>query len=243
MLRHSLVALLAASVATQVHAAADKVEVDLFAEAGCPYCAHFTVTDVAPMFENGLSDLITFRYIAWGNAKNFTKPEGQRNISCQHGKTECELNRLISCATHLHPEQNDWFPFVKCIEEDPESATAAKCALLAKLDLTEIQLCASGSLGDQLEAEAAAETNALQPAHQYVPWVVVNGIPLGSSYQSLQSVICVATNAQRPKACYDVPDDDSLSVEFPMADDDPDDWSLQPRPDLQAYPKNRIFVQ
>ena len=29
----------------------------------------------------------------------------------------------------------------------------------------------AGELGNRLEAQAAAETHALQPPHQYVPWV------------------------------------------------------------------------
>lgn len=36
----------------------------------------------------------------------------------------------------------------------------------------------AGQLGDSLQRLAAQRTASLKPAHQYVPWVVVNGIPL-----------------------------------------------------------------
>lgn len=37
---------------------------------------------------------------------------------------------------------------------------------------------ATGQLGDSLQRLAAQRTASLKPAHQWVPWVVVNGIPL-----------------------------------------------------------------
>ena len=39
------------------------------------------------------------------------------------------------------------------------------------------------SAGEQLEAEAAQAT----PPHQYVPWILVDGVPLGTPLPSLTS--------------------------------------------------------
>jgi hypothetical protein len=54
------------------------------------------------------------------------------------------------------------------------------CAQSAGLDYRKVDSCAKGPEGDHLQREAAADTGALKPPHQYVPWVVVNGVALGS---------------------------------------------------------------
>lgn len=38
-----------------------------------------------------------------------------------------------------------------------------------------IQTCAYGPEGVQLHYEYGVKTNSLNPAHRYVPWIVVNG--------------------------------------------------------------------
>lgn len=55
----------------------------------------------------------------------------------------------------------------------------------------------TGKLGDELDAKAQAATDALQPAHAYVPWMVVNDVPLGASYEALKSVVCAAYAGER----------------------------------------------
>ena len=50
----------------------------------------------------------------------------------------------------------------------------------------------AGSLGDELEAAAANKTAQLDPAHQYVPWVTVNSIPLRENYANVRQFICAA---------------------------------------------------
>lgn len=57
----------------------------------------------------------------------------------------------------------------------------------------------------QLELQYAAETNALQPPHQYVPWVVVDGQPLYEDYENFISYVCKGyTGTEMPKACIDI---------------------------------------
>jgi interferon gamma-inducible protein 30 len=52
--------------------------------------------------------------------------------------------------------------------------------------------CAAGDLGQQLQLAAMKQTQKLRPPHQYVPWVVVNGIPLLGDYANLGAFVCVA---------------------------------------------------
>ena len=42
---------------------AQKVHVELFAEALCPYCAQFTVEKLKPLFSNGISNIMWLDFI------------------------------------------------------------------------------------------------------------------------------------------------------------------------------------
>lgn len=50
-----------------------------------------------------------------------------------------------------------------------------QCADKAKLDYTKISSCIESRAGNQLQHMYAVQTENLQPAHQYVPWVTING--------------------------------------------------------------------
>lgn len=52
-----------------------------------------------------------------------------------------------------------------------------------------------GAKGDALERAASDRTNSLVPKHTYVPWLVVEGIPLLDGYAHLQKFICLALPA------------------------------------------------
>ena len=48
-----------------------------------------------------------------------------------------------------------------------------------------------------MERKPAAETGALHPPHTYVPWLVVNGVPLGEDDTNLYKYICVALSGDK----------------------------------------------
>ena len=72
--------------------------------------------------------------------------------------------------------------FINCIEQRDSwyaifyEHTAKGCATTAQIDnIKEILTCYEGTDAVKYEHEMALKTEALQPAHQYVPWVVANG--------------------------------------------------------------------
>lgn len=67
--------------------------------------------------------------------------------------------------------------------------------------LTQIQQCAQGNLGISLMHKNAVETGALQPAHQYVPWVVVNGKPNTDITEDMLSWVCSHYTGTKPAGC------------------------------------------
>jgi interferon, gamma-inducible protein 30 len=95
---------------------------------------------------------------------------------------ECQLNRVLNCGLAYSPEQAVFFPFLMCLTTHGHAMAdfVESCAQSAGLDYREVDNCAKGPEGDRLQREAATDTGALKPPHQYVPWVVVNGVALGS---------------------------------------------------------------
>jgi interferon gamma-inducible protein 30 len=153
----------------------------------------------------GVSSIMNFSYFPYGNAHQKKQPDGTYKFTCQHGANECVANIIMGCAMHYHPAAADYMQMVDCMEETSSPATQGeKCAKSAGFDWSEINTCSTGSLGNSIMHTIADATEGLSPAHQWTPWVVMNGKPLSQSQldQHLVKLVCSAyTGSDKPPAC------------------------------------------
>lgn len=189
------------------------IDITLFMETLCPYCANATVNQVKPLMKHPvLGDAIRLTFVPFGNAR--ADANATTTPVCQHGPDECALNTLLSCAIALYP--STWFDFAVCLEEIVLAASEGKAsaadlsvasvaARCAPASTARLVSCAEGPLGRALTRMAGERTAALVPKHQYVPWFVVNGVPLKSTADNLLAFVCVALDpARRRLAAADV---------------------------------------
>jgi len=146
-----------------------------------------------------------FDYFPYGNARETKNSNGSYTFRCQHGASECEANIIMACAMNFHANYSQYIPFVACMEEETMPVTAGeKCAKKAGFDYSEIKACSASSLGNSLMHKIAVATDGLSPAHQWTPWVVMNGKPLTQSQldEHLVKLVCDAyTGSDKPSAC------------------------------------------
>ncbi|CAN8295201.1 unnamed protein product [Cochlearia groenlandica] len=190
----------------------EKVSLGLYYESLCPYCSSFIVNHLAKLFEDDLISIVDIHLSPWGNTK--LRPDNV-TVVCQHGAFECLLDTVEACAIDAWPKLSDHFPFINCVESlviEHEYEKWETCYEKLNLDSKPVADCLSSGHGDKLVLQYAAETNVLQPPHQYVPWVVVDGQPLYEDYENFISYICKAYKGNNvPSACAKYSSDNAIN--------------------------------
>ena len=132
-----------------------------------------------------------------GNAKeNFNSTTNMWDFSCQDGADECWGNLLHSCMLYFYPKMADHMPFVHCMESDAADVrdAAVKCSKKLNIPLDNVTKCMQTRFGNNLQHINAKLTEALRPAHKYVPWVTLNGVHTEDiqtqAQQDLVKLIC-----------------------------------------------------
>ncbi|KAH7553892.1 hypothetical protein JRO89_XS12G0072700 [Xanthoceras sorbifolium] len=160
-----------------------KVDLALYYEPQCPFCANFIVNVLVKVFQTDLKTIVSLRLVPWGNAQVING-----TTICQHGENECYLNTIHACAIKAWPEVIKHFSFIRCIEaeipgmqvkhsQDVETAWR-KCADYQGLAQEPIDNCYNSGEGTKLSLGYGNETDYLKPPHEFVPWVTVNNVAL-----------------------------------------------------------------
>ncbi|WOK95838.1 hypothetical protein Cni_G04545 [Canna indica] len=178
---------------------ASKVSLGLYYESLCPYSANFIVNYLAKIFDDGLISIVDLDLVPYGNARirNGT-------MVCQHGPYECLLNTVEACAINSWPDLNKHFRFIYCVESlvaKHKYFEWQSCFSETGLDSAGVLECYDNEYGKELELKYAVQTDALDPPHKYVPWVVVDGQPLYEDYENFEAYVCKAYSGEPPKVC------------------------------------------
>mmetsp|Transcript_55630 Transcript_55630/g.132102 ORF Transcript_55630/g.132102 Transcript_55630/m.132102 type:complete len:510 (+) Transcript_55630:37-1566(+) len=195
---------LQAKAATALAPAGGKVQVGFYFESMCPGCKYYTSNVLSSLLQKPeFTSIVDFKMYPYGNGKL-----SGSTIECQHGEPECRGNTILACMQELYPIKQDSADpnFVKtfvCMEAkdgNPEEHIA-ECADSNGISHADIMTCADGDLGAKLALEAAQATEALDPPHQYAPWLVMNGEPMMDDAYELQDKACEAFQGEAPSLC------------------------------------------
>jgi len=151
----------------------DKITLDVYLEALCPYSFSFVNKQLGPKYE-AISSFVDVRIIPYGNAKTEEKAEGGYAFTCQHGPTECEGNMWLGCGIQHSQDAAQAVNFTACLMKYP--GYQSKCARDAALDFQVLDTCKNGSEGGELLHQNGVETDSLVPMKLGVPWIVFNKV-------------------------------------------------------------------
>ncbi|XP_065514967.1 gamma-interferon-inducible lysosomal thiol reductase isoform X2 [Lathamus discolor] len=162
--------------------AAAPVELSLFYESLCPACRRFLVQQLFTTWLLLPPEALSITLVPYGNAQ--------------------------TCLMHEAKNFSSYFPVIFCLESGSSVTKTLEACLQVyapQLDGARIAACVRGDTGAALMHRNAQRTEALDPPHQYVPWVVVNGKHTdelqAQAEASLLGLVCRLYQGEKPEAC------------------------------------------
>lgn len=193
-------------LAMRIDPFAGPVNMTLYYESECPDCKRFFSTQLYHTWKVLGTQVLNLTLVPYGNARE-EKVKDKWEFDCQHGEEECRGNVIQTCAINILGNINTYLPFIYCMESRnvlPDKS-AKECAANMSIDIGPIIDCANGDKGNMLEHEMALKTDALNPPHEYVPWVTINGVHTERMERmaetDLLSLICETYKGDPPTIC------------------------------------------
>lgn len=180
---------------------------ELYYESLCPDCKEFITKQLYPVYKKTGTELFNLTLVPYGNAREHWNGSSYE-FTCQHGPKECLGNIIEVCGIYLIKNKTVEMAFINCMESITSGKMehhAKKCALKAGIEFNDLQSCYTSALGNRLQHEMAVRTDLLSPTHQYVPWVVVNGIHSekiqDEAESNLLKLFCDSIQDPKPDVC------------------------------------------
>jgi len=178
------------------------VNLTLAYESLCPGCRAFIRTQLWPVYQE-LKEYITVDLLPYGNAREYYNAKtGKWVFDCQHGPEECKGNLVETCAIFTNRrDESKYLPFIHCLEQGNPVKDGKVCANKTNLNWDRITECIDGAEGNVYQHTIALET----PKHNYVPWVVFNGIHNEKiedrALSNFKLLVCDAIPSPKPSLC------------------------------------------
>lgn len=182
----------------------DVVKLGFYYETLCPDCKNFMTQQLYPAYK-AIPDLFTVDFVPYGNAREYWD-ENEWYFRCQHGEEECYGNIISTCALNSYP-YNTTFQFIACVEQSylPFSQAGKICADKFGLNWKHLNSCSVSKEGNHLQHIMATKTESLEPTHQFVPWITLNGNHTDSIQKAAETnlikLICDHFKGVKPKVC------------------------------------------
>ncbi|VDN53286.1 unnamed protein product [Dracunculus medinensis] len=148
------------------------IKLTLFYEALCPYCQRFIGNHLGNLY-NQFRNHIELELVPWGNSRFLRNG----SIRCNHGRTECDANRLHSCVLH-QTKMRHALPFIICFERSLTNSVDSAfrhCSGFVRHHYRKIRHCYESEQGMQLQRLAAQRTMSVRPNPIVeVPYILIN---------------------------------------------------------------------
>ncbi|NXP53684.1 GILT reductase, partial [Heliornis fulica] len=164
--------------ANRSHPSAAPVELSLYYESLCPACRLFLEQQLFTTWLLLPPETLNITLVPYGNAEE-RNVSGKWQFLCQHGPEECLGNMIEACLMHEAQNFSTYFPVIFCLESGSSVTKNLEAVChpphTPTTGLGRIAACVRGDTGNALMHHNAQLTDALDPPHQYVPWIVING--------------------------------------------------------------------
>jgi hypothetical protein len=186
--------------------ASAKLKVGVYYETLCGDSKRFIRSQLYPLMKNGGEEYLSVEFIPYGKAST-TVSGSSFTFSCQHGKDECNGNKMHACAIK-YLNKDTTLEFIRCSMAAAYPPTSLDdCAEelgIPENTYKQIKECHKSAEGKSLLANYGEMTNDLNPKLFFVPTITYNGVfdqdKMWTSQGNFKKVVCDELG-QKPAFC------------------------------------------